>query len=399
MKKWILGAVGALLAADGVALAQQPPTLAPTQLAGPGWESSCGADLFSLDGGESAAPCVWANTEYLLWWVRKGPATPSLLTTSSFPDAFNAGAIGADGTHVLLGGQGLDYGTFSGVRLSLGGWLDGDRSFGLEGSGFLLERRLVAAGATSEGAPTFFTPAVEVAPPLGNVAFLFPVTGPGLVTTARLTSQSRLWGTEGNVAANVLRHAPWDITLLGGFRYANLEENLHYDTKSAVVAEPDTNLTTSDSYGTQNRFYGGQLGARVEYESGRLFANAAIRLAFGATHESITIGGSTLSTTPEGTMPLAEGGVFTSRSNLGRVTQERFAVLPEVGVSAGLRLASYARAFVGYNFLYWSDVARPGSQVDPRVDFRSAVPLVPVNPHATTGFWAQGVNFGLEICY
>jgi hypothetical protein len=398
VKNWILCAVGALLAADNFAVAQAPPAPAPVQCASPAWEPSTSIGLLSLDGGP-AAPCVWASGEYLVWWVKNGPGTPPLLTTSSAPDAMNAGAIGADGTRILIGDHSLDYGTFSGVRLNLGGWLDGEGMFGVEGSGFLLERRTTGAGATSDGPTTFFTPAVEVVPPLGNVAFIFPATGPGLLTTARLTSQSRLWGAEANLAVNVLRNSCWSVDLLGGFRYADLEENLLYDTKSAVVGDPGTNLTTSDFYGTQNRFYGGQFGARFGYQQGRLFANAAARLALGGTHESIAITGSTLSTTSEGTMPLAVGGIYTGPSNMGRVTQDRFAVLPEVRVSAGAQVTSRLRAFVGYDFFYCSDVVRPGSQVDTRVDFQNTRPTVPVNPRATTDFWAQGINFGLELRY
>jgi Putative beta barrel porin-7 (BBP7) len=413
MKNWILGALGALLIGSAVASAQSSPAPPPAPSAAavfpvwpdsdsPTWGASSDSGPLSFYGDTDPAPRLWVNTDYLLWWVKRSPSTPPLLTTTASPGAVNAGAVGADGTQILIGGHGLDYGTFSGLRLNLGGWLGEDRTLGLEAGGFLLERRTASAGFTSDGTPnalTFFSPAVEVAPPLGNVAFLFPATGPGLVTTARLTSQSRLWGAEGNLAVNVLRNPHWNADLLGGFRCADLEENLHYDTKSEAVTDPGTNLTTSDTFGTQNRFYGGQLGVRVEYQRGRLFANAVAKLALGATHESITIGGTALSTTPEGTISLAEGGIFTGASNIGRVTQDRFAVIPELGLTAGVQLTSHSRAFVGYNFLYWSDVVRPGSQVDTRVDFSSATPLVPVNPRTTTDFWAQGINFGLEFRY
>jgi hypothetical protein len=61
---------------------------------------------------------------------------------------------------------------------------------------------------------------------------------------------------------------------------------------------------------------------------------------------------------------------------------------------------------VGYNFLYWSNVIRPGNQVD-RVINPNLLP--PANglggPNRPTfefhgsDFWAQGVSFGLEFRY
>jgi hypothetical protein len=67
------------------------------------------------------------------------------------------------------------------------------------------------------------------------------------------------------------------------------------------------------------------------------------------------------------------------------------------------------RVFVGYDFLYWSDVARPGDQADPRID-PARVPALG-GPGRTAGtthtpsaiqesdFWAQGLHVGAEFRY
>jgi hypothetical protein len=86
-------------------------------------------------------------------------------------------------------------------------------------------------------------------------------------------------------------------------------------------------------------------------------------------------------------------------------------VVPQVDVAAGCHLANCARLFVGYSFLYLSDVARPGEQIDrginpvqaPTITGLPNAPLVgPARPaplfnHAD--FWAQGLNFGVELRY
>jgi hypothetical protein len=62
---------------------------------------------------------------------------------------------------------------------------------------------------------------------------------------------------------------------------------------------------------------------------------------------------------------------------------------------------------VGYSFLYWSNVVRPGDQIDRTVNF-TQVPIDPTNGPLSgsarpalmprqNDFWAQGFNFGIEI--
>src|SRR5262249_53668862 len=92
---------------------------------------------------------LWGSSEYLLWWVRKGPLPIPLVTAN--PDQTTIAALNEPGTTVLFGGDGLSYHRFSGVRTTLGGWLDCNERFGLEGSGFLLERRSADFQAETPG--------------------------------------------------------------------------------------------------------------------------------------------------------------------------------------------------------------------------------------------------------
>ena len=71
------------------------------------------------------------------------------------------------------------------------------------------------------------------------------------------------------------------------------------------------------------------------------------------------------------------------------------------------------RLTAGYNFLYWSNVFRPGEQIDRNLDaaripnFCNLDPtqcphglINPPRPQPTnrdTGFWAQGISLGLEV--
>ncbi|TPW02843.1 MAG: signal peptide protein, partial [bacterium] len=105
------------------------------------------------------------------------------------------------------------------------------------------------------------------------------------------------------------------------------------------------------------------------------------------------------------------GGVFAQPTNIGKYKRDRFAVIPEVAVSLGGRLTRWARAWIGYDFLYVDPVLRPGDQIDrvinpTRTGFLSTLapagvmgPLLPGFPERQTSFWAQGLTFGLELTY
>ena len=107
------------------------------------------------------------------------------------------------------------------------------------------------------------------------------------------------------------------------------------------------------------------------------------------------------------------GGVFAQPSNMGNYDANHFAVVPEGDFSVGYAFCSWARVMIGYDILYISDVARPGSQID------SGVNVVPLGRRASgaaadhgaghrsepseatapaqSSFWAQGLTLGVEL--
>jgi hypothetical protein len=88
-------------------------------------------------------------------------------------------------------------------------------------------------------------------------------------------------------------------------------------------------------------------------------------------------------------------------SNSGGHTLDQFAVIPEFGATVGWDITSRLRANVGYTFIYWTGLARPGEQIDTKVNLSQLSPgglvgaAVPKFPGLTSDFWAQGLAFGL----
>ena len=96
-------------------------------------------------------------------------------------------------------------------------------------------------------------------------------------------------------------------------------------------------------------------------------------------------------------------GLLAQSTNSGRFTRDMFSVVPEIGVNVGYQITDNLTAYVGYNFLYWTNVARPGDQIDRTINISQlsggnlAGPARPVFTPRATDFWAQGVNFGLAF--
>ena len=104
-------------------------------------------------------------------------------------------------------------------------------------------------------------------------------------------------------------------------------------------------------------------------------------------------------------MILAAGGFLALPTNMGRYERDSFSSLSEVGLKLSYAFGCHWRASLGYSFLYWSRVARAGDQIDTTLsagEFPPAQSTALVAPEfgfVTTGFWAQGMNFGIEYQY
>lgn len=356
---------------------------------------------------------IWGQAEYLLWWVKNAQLPVPLVTTGDPNDGFplvnSAGAIGQPGTRVLFGGSDAGFGAFSGMRFTLGGWLNREHVVGIEGSGFLLERRTnqFAAGSDALGNPPLYLPAfdvqagaeraVQIADPLRQFS-----------GDVFVTSTLQLWGAEFNGVLNVWRRPGLEVTLLAGFRYADLTENLQiHNTTNDLLFFNTTVL--NDQFGTRNQFYGGQVGGRVSWQRDRLSVDVTGKVALGATHQVVNIQGDITQSDPgafaPGTFP---GGLYAQPTNIGRRTANEFTVLPAVELKLGYQITPRLRASAGYDFMYWNQVVRPGNQIDRNINqsqspiFGGGALVGPASPTPLfnrTDFWAHGANFGLEFRY
>jgi Putative beta barrel porin-7 (BBP7) len=397
----------------------EDPAAGPVAPPGGPWAKLPGPGVLPEQGGAAAcppplpdsAPDRWLRieAEALLWWV-KGDPVPPLLTTS--PQG-SLGVLGRPGTQVLFGGKDEADGERPGARFTAAVWLD-ECDTGVEATFFFLTRRSADYRAGSTGDPLLARPIVNLATG-GEDAQLVAVAPnpavPNLLPTSgqfAASYESSLWGLELNGVRNLSAGYGQRLDALGGVRFLTLGERLDVAESlvisPAAVEGPLTRIQVRDDFHTGNEFYGPQAGLRAVWLCQRWSFLVEGKLSLGLVHETADVQGNT-ATAGSGSGPAVfSGGLLAQPSNLGNYTRDRFAVLPEVGVKVGYRLAPWLRATVGYDFLYLSSAVRQGEQINRLVDARQLppappAPSVPTFPFRSTDFWAQGLDFGLEFSF
>ena len=179
-----------------------------------------------------------------------------------------------------------------------------------------------------------------------------------------------------------------------------------------TIGVPAISGTITDSFRTENSFHGGQIGLAGEVRRGRWYVDGRASVAFGTVFQRADINGGQQLLFANGTAARYAGGLLAvPGSNIGTFSQNRFAVVPEVGLNLGYHLTPNLRLFVGYNFLYMSNVLRPAGVIDTGIDAARIPNFLPGNPSVlsgqprptpamrTTDFFAQGISFGLQFTW
>jgi hypothetical protein len=367
------------------------------------------------------------SADYLLWKVRR-ETIPSISLIHTVP--FFIPALGGStnlnfvNTVQLPTGLDLDYPGRSGIQLKAGAWLD-DR-WAAEATFFQIERRTAGSAIHASDdlniRTPFFTTFAQPIPgaPAGTLPVFttIPSTLPGTITVdAAAAGAPRVFGSELMLHYNAFNFGGC-VKLQGqvGFRYVNVDEFLNVADSvsivptgplivgSSIIVLPPIGVNTFDHIGTQNQFYGAQVGVSAEACYGGFFLDGFAKFAAGGVYERVNIQSST-SFVGGGTQP---GGALTSPLDVGSHSRQQGTVLTELGFNVGYQFSRGCRAYVGYNYIYLADIVRPGAQVGEalsttRVTFAGLSTTAGIPQSAfrfgQTEFSLQGLNFGLEFRY
>jgi hypothetical protein len=367
-------------------------------------------------------PTWWFSSEYLLWHI-SGDRVIAPLAASA-----NTGSIAALVADPRSNATAVNfvqrYGAASGGRFSGGWWSEEECCVrtGFEWSAFMLERRAdgVTFSSDAAGSPIILRPFIDIRSGQPAVAIVsFPGAERGNLS---VNSSTYVWGGEANAVRRVFLNEGgvyWDT--LAGLRYIDLDENFAVTQNTGLLANgvagfggtlirSPNGLQIIDAIDTRSHFFGGQLGTRVGVRRHRFTGEGYVKVALGWSHESANLYGSTTLTGPgaNGGQSLP-GGFLNVPTNSGHRSADDFAVVPEVGLKVGYDLTRWLRLTAGYSALYWSSVARPGTQVGSFVNpvqvpssLLYGQPVADPVPSAALGthnLWISGVNFGAVFKY
>jgi Putative beta barrel porin-7 (BBP7) len=347
---------------------------------------------------------AWISAEYLLWWT-KGDRLPPLLTTSppGTPLA-DAGVIGRPGTTVLFGDDRVNDDVRSGGRFTGGFWLNRAHATGIEASFFFLEEENTSFSAASSGIPILARPFFDVLAGQNNS---LKIAYPGLVSGSFFAREtSELLGTDIYLRQNICCGCCSRVDLLAGYRFLSLSEGLNI-TEIEIATSPNDSLFgipifINEGFDTKNRFHGGEIGFIAECARDEFFVRFIGKLALGGTSRTVSIHGGTR---VDG-FPADNGGLLALPSNIGQYHSTEFSVVPELGIQVGCQVTERLRVMAGYSFLYWTNVARPGDEIDlavntsqPPLGDRLVGQARPGFLFRDSDYWAHGFSFGVEFRY
>jgi putative beta barrel porin BBP7 len=347
---------------------------------------------------------IWGSAEYLLWHIN-GYNVPPLVTTG--PAQFPVGVLGSPGTQVLFGGSDVNEGWYSGARFTIGAWIHECRRLGIEADYFFLCER---NGGESFNLPVLARPFTN-----GNTGAPFSAFAafPGISSGGiAINAPTELTGFGVRLRKPLCCGCCWNVDLLGGFQYLRLEESLTItETGTFAPNAPFPNLAgrtfvVTDQFATENHFYGGQVGLEGWIRRGDWVIGLRALVALGSTHQEVDIQGSQVVTDAAGAVSTFQGGLLAlPGANIGRVERDVFTVVPQVGLNLGYQVTPRITLFAGYSFLFWSNVVRPGDQIDTVLDVNRipnfvtspnpVIPPRPANPFKQSSLWVHGLNAGV----
>lgn len=402
---------------------------------------------------------AYLHGEYLLWWF-DGMNVPPLVTTSNAQDGGvlpNPGANDNQSTVILYGDDPILEDPRSGFRVLLGVWLDDCNKQAIEGDYlFLGELEETYSASGVNGNPIISRPFFDFFPPGGGVPQenAQEVSSADLDGTVTVDSTSSFQGAGIRLRHNLCRSGCADIgcgscvdcgmgidcglgvgcgngigcgcgvgccgdyryvDVLAGFRWYQLDETLQIreDLEINVEAPGDqsfngTEILVLDRFTTDNDFTGGELGFDWGVERGRFSVNTITKIAIGNNRQQASVFGFTQTFPPGVDPPPAgeEGGLLAQSSNIGEYERDRFSMIPEINVNLGYKLTQRCKLRVGYTVLYWTNVVRPGDQIDREINstLLPGVPPADVEPipqrpqfaFKETNVLIQGLNAGFE---
>lgn len=368
-------------------------------------------------GGRRLCICLpshgWVSVDYLGWY-QAGMRTPALVTSSPAGTPQNAAGV-LPNSQILFGGNDdLLSDTMNGVRVRVGVWSATRPNAGAEGEYFGFSQQTGSFDRNSTGSPILARPFYNNVTGLQDselVAFPNLLSGriqvqaesqlaSAAVRFRHMLCCSNGCGYSSLACSPIQSQSRIDATV--GWRYMQLREGLMItEDLTSLEANNPGSFLIQDSFKTFNQFNGAEVGVQWLGRRGYWSAETILRVSIGNSLQRLEVAGTTQS--PKGGA-ISQGGLLAQPGrNIGNFEQENFAMIPELGATVGYQLTERLKLNVGYTFLYWSNLIRPGDQIDTTVNPNLLPPAIPGNTFLgpavdirETDYWVQGLSVGGE---
>lgn len=324
----------------------------------------------------------WFRKEMLVWW-HKGRNMPSLVTMDSNTNVNqNDGRL--PGAPVLFGGEQPGDATL-GFRLDFGTWIDPCHTVGIGGKFFLLGDENLDYNASFAQLQTNQLIAIPFtrSPNTADAFIVASNGGPQTINgSVNIHADTEVFGAEAYATLLLREDCISRVDFLTGYQFGRINEGIDITTTQTAP----TSFTLTDRYRTYNEFHGGIIGLRLESQwSPCLTFSGYGKLGIGGMQQRAVLSGTdTRSTTA--------GGLLVERADAGSFTRNVFATSPELNLTLNRHINRCMDFTVGYNLLYYTNVARAEQQIDTVVG-STAAPLV----IRDSSMWLQGINIGLVV--
>jgi hypothetical protein len=236
-------------------------------------------------------------------------------------------------------------------------------------------------------------------------AFLVALNGSQSGSITAKATTNNILGADAFAEIMMSRDSRRRIDLVGGYQFFRLDDGLQLNANSQFIdpASPlfGTTVSTTDRFTTHNQFHGGQLGLRARMARGQWSLNTLGVVGIGNMNEQVIINGSN-TVTSGGVPSTTAGGIFSQPTNIGTHTQNRFAVIPQLISNLNYHVTPTLSFHIGYNYMWISNIALSGDQVDTFVNSTQffggnlAGPARPRFQFNDRDYWLQGINYGMN---
>jgi hypothetical protein len=366
-------------------------------------EGSCQSSCFNACPGGT----YWGSFEFLLWW-RKNQDLPPLVTTSpSDTDVDLAGVLGQATTQLLYPTEEQGSDARPGARATLGVWIDPCQFCGLGGRYFTLGAMTSNFGVDSNTFPVLARPFFNLTLSEEDADV---VAYPGsTVGTILVRSDSDVGGGDVFFRRLLLRDDCRRVDVVAGYQFATIDSEVLITSRRQSIRQQGsipygTVIDMSDSFDSTNRYHAGEIGLLAEYSRPNITWSLLAKVGLGNMKQRTVIAGQTVTAVPDQNVVTTNVGLLALGTNVGVYDQNRFAVSPELQLSAAYHLNDHVDVTCGYSFLYWNHVVQASQEIDTVINTTQLEGTLvgdarPAFFHQDSGYFVQGLNFGVQFTW